>query len=902
MLLSHEPDLDRLRTGSGYLATLLKNEHIVHWLVQERNLWRNIPLPELYRDLNRVCTRCETFKDLALGFRSFKQHHFVRLAGRDLFGLAPFSQVVAQISDLARTSLQVGLQVLASRPKLWMQEDASTGNDVQKLSRHLGVLGLGKLGGGELNFVSDIDLILLRDTPGADIARPNDFKTVLSGLSQALTRLLSESVGGDRVFVVDMRLRPGGKDGELVVSVDRALDHYQIYGRSWERQALLKARPVAGQTSIGHSFLDQVRPFVFRRFLDFQALDELRAMRDRMLHEARSRENQTFDLKMGRGGIREIEFVVQSLQLVYGGRYPELDEPNTLRCLQVLQELGLMPEDTVVTLSAAYVFLRRAEHWVQLDRNRQTHVLPRSEEDMDRLAVVLDFASGRELSQALQEVQEEVHGQFMALFRSSSSSLEREGLERGSPGEGDLAGQVVPCPPFARDVRRAVQTVMDHRLGANSQQPAWEEWSYRLTELFHKAGLRPGLVFLLNEYPSWLEELLYCTAVSQFLSSLLLHQPSLIEGLPRQEGTGASRTWDEQAWRIVQRESGYEQSLEWIRRLKNERMLNLVLEDIHGRLTLAEVEEGLTAVADWVLQATWEATVEQYFQGQDMPLAVLGLGKLGSREMGYLSDLDLMFVYDPPQESTGDHIPSHVVKLIQRFMRMLSTPLQEGPGYVVDAQIRPSGNYGPLIVTTSRWIDYYSREADIWEVQALLRMRAVAGNLDLGRRLEARAGSLCFQNRSWSLVWPRLCYLRQRMERERSRETQTALDLKLGPGGLADVEFLVQGGQLIQGEQKNHLGLAIRDLLGKAGATRGLEELKLGVLQKWYQALRGLEMRRQILTNQGSSVIKADEFELLLESGLWPPAGERQQPIQDWTDIHLARRKIREVWDEVCNT
>ncbi|MFP4284273.1 MAG: hypothetical protein ACLFQG_01860 [Desulfovermiculus sp.] len=896
MPLSHEPDLERLRSGSGYLATLLKNEQMVHWLVQERNLWRNIPLPELYRDLDQLCAGCGTFKDLALSFRSFKQRHFLRLAGRDVYGLAPFSQIVAQISDLARTCLQVGLQVLASRPELWMPAFDLSRTDAQKLSGYLGVLGLGKLGGGELNFVSDIDLIFLRDSEEGT-AKQSEFRAGLSRLAQALTRLMAESVDGDRVFVVDMRLRPGGKDGELVVSVEGALNHYQIHGRSWERQALLKARPVAGQRSIGHSFLDQVRPFVFRRFLDFQAIDELKTMRDRMLNEARDMESRPFDLKMGWGGIREIEFVVQSLQLVYGGRYPELDEANTLRCLHLLRALDLMPEDAVKSLSSAYVLLRRTEHWVQLDRNRQTHTLPRSAEDMDRLAVVLSFTSGRELALALQGAREEVHRQFTALFRPSVPSPAKGKVNQENPEQGSSAYQIVPCPPFSREVQKVMQEVMD-RLGHTARQSGGEEWVYRLTELIHKAGLRPGLVVLINENPVWLEELFFSTAVSQFVASLLLHQPSLIEGLPRKKSAGFTRIWPEQARRIVRHEQGYEQSLEWIRRLKNERMLNLALEDIHGRLTLGELESKLTAVADWVLQVTWETTVGQYLPQQEVPVAILGLGKLGSMEMGYLSDLDLMFVYDPPQ-GAEEHIPSPVVKLIQRFMRMLSTPLQEGPGYAVDAQIRPSGNYGPLIVTRSRWIEYYQQEADIWEIQALLRMRAVAGDMDLGRLLEAEARKFCFQTRSKSSIWFRLCHLRGRMERERSRESPSVLDVKLGPGGLADAEFLVQGAELVQGRERRQRALGVRELLDEFGPGLGLDAATIVLLQNSYQALRSLELRLQLMTNHASSLISRETFDQLQQTGLWPP-GATETLIRDWDDIQVVRREVRKVWAEVC--
>jgi glutamate-ammonia-ligase adenylyltransferase len=375
-----------------------------------------------------------------------------------------------------------------------------------------------------------------------------------------------------------------------------------------------------------------------------------------------------------------------------------------------------------------------------------------------------------------------------------------------------------------------------------------------------------------------------------------LHQPSLLEGLPENELSGPDPLWADRAWSIVHREWGYEQRLEWIRRLKNERMLEIVINDLRGWFGPAEAEEKLTALADWTIQATWEAVINHCAPDLKLPIAILGLGKLGSREMGYLSDVDLMFVC--ALEEDTDRIPGRVVRLIQRFMRMVSTPLQEGPGYVVDAQIRPSGTYGPLVVSVSRWMDYYRREADIWEVQALLRMRAVAGSSSLGQRLEKEAGKICAKSRAREAVWPRLCQLRRRMEMERSRETRSTLDLKLGSGGLADVEFLVQGAQLTQGQEQMR-GLGVMAVIDMFGPEIGLSTLDLHALRKWYIALRSLELRLQLLTNQASSLISRDIFIRLQKSGLWPP-GDAAASIREWIDIQVGRREIRKMWDQMC--
>lgn len=475
---------------------------------------------------------------------------------------------------------------------------------------------------------------------------------------------------------------------------------------------------------------------------------------------------------------------------------------------------------------------------------------------------------------------------------------DEENLEENpAPGE-NIAREFVPCPPFNQDVRRALQAVVCRLERSGHFQD--NRWKYRLGELLHKASVRPGLVVLMNKAPDWLEEVMYASAVCHFVSSLLLHQPSLLEGLPEDKKLGPVRIWEEKSWSILRREGSYEQSLEWIRRLKNERMLNVAVDDLQGKMLPADVEKELTTLADWTIQATWEAIVGKGHARKDLPVSVLALGKLGSREMGYLSDVDLMFVYEP-QEGNGERIPAEVVRLIQRFMRMLSTPLQEGPGYVVDAQIRPSGTYGPLIVTSPRWIDYYRFAADIWEIQALLRMRAAGGDRGLGHRLENEAGTMCAKTRSKDTVWPRLCHLRRRMEEERSRETPSALDIKLGPGGLADVEFLVQGGQLIQGLGAQGQAVAgTRDLISLVAPGLGFEAFQIEALQRWYQALRSLELRMQLMTNQASSLITRDDFTQLEETGLWPPPGT-DALINSWSDIQVARRGIRKVWARVCS-
>ena len=355
-------EIQRVQDASQYLATLLRcRVDFAEWLWDQKNLYKRYPLTGLYQDLRNTIGEVQSFPQMLHAFREYKQRHFLRIGGRDLLGLAPLAETVSQLSDLAGVSLQVGLEVLSSRPEWWADApDVESWHKIRQEVR-LVVMGLGKLGGQELNYVSDVDLLFLCSPGNGSEEYIADSPVLVSRLCQWLARLLADQVVGDRVFQVDLRLRPLGRDGKLVPTLPAAVEHYLHHGRPWERQMLLKARPVAGDRSLGSEFLQEVRPFVFRRFLDFQALDELKAMRDRILAEAVKprRGWQQFDVKLGIGGIREIEFLAQSFQLIYGGRHPELDEPNTLRCFEKLKGLGLLGCEIVEELKECYIFLRR---------------------------------------------------------------------------------------------------------------------------------------------------------------------------------------------------------------------------------------------------------------------------------------------------------------------------------------------------------------------------------------------------------------------------------------------------------------------------------------------------------------------------------------------------------------
>ncbi len=911
------PELEHICSVSQYLATLLRrNPDFLHWLWHGRQIRRRYPLTELYESLKSQAAAADSFRGLLKVYRSFKQLHFLRIGARDLLGWAGLEETTAQLSDLARVALQVGLETLQNRPRWWLDDDDdSLWQEVRPLWR-LVVLGLGKLGGEELNYVSDIDLSYFRRRREPTAEVPERSVVLLNRLCQRLAALLSDPVNGDRVFLVDLRLRPGGKEGELVPSVDAASEYYLNHGRTWERQMLLKARPVAGDRSLGTAFIQEVRPFVFRRFLDFQALDELKAMRDRILAEVgRQKVRGRFDVKLGEGGIREIEFMVQAFQLIYGGRYPDLDEPNTLRCLNKVEASGLLPAAVIADMRNAYTFLRRVEHWIQLDQNRRTQKIPRSPGARIRLAEALGYNGDfQRLSEELRAHCARVHDHFSQLFRSQDTgdAVEAEGEESSSGGARQEAGGwdraslarsfsgvCSALDSFPDSVRQTVGGVL-RGFQRRCDDSILEKIDARLAGYFIQVKRRPGLRRAFEQSASWIEGLCRGIGQSELVASLLSHQPSLIDGVTEMgEGALDGVGWEVFADRVLGKIQSFEEAVEWIRRLKNERLLALALRDLAGDLPSPGLEENLTGLADFVVERTYERVLDLLRLPRGLPLIVLALGKLGSRELNYLSDLDIMFVYDPAPGEPGDRIPSQVVRLIQRFNRMLSVPLQEGPGYAVDTRLRPTGNYGPLVVTRKAWVNYYAKKADLWEIQALLRMRPVAGSEKLAQWVRQAQEEICYRLRRPEDVWPRLCHLRSRMEAERSGDGGDWIDLKLGYGGVVDFEFFVQGFLLIHGDKElggygGNVRRALPGILAEMVSSGKKRELV-----KIFDDFRAMEQRLQLHLNLSTSKLSRSQFDTLVQLGLWPVA-ERGARIETWQDFHTVRRRVRALWERVC--
>ncbi len=875
---------------SNYLMRILNEEEHYKWLISENNILKKFSIIELYKDAKNLFKEIKNLNHVYKKLRSFKQRHFFRIAFADFVKGERFNDIVSQISDLASVSIQAVIDILWERPELWLDENkAVLWKDIRENFKIL-VIGFGKLGGHELNYVSDVDIAYFYDS------KNSLYKNLINLLFQNLTRIISEIKFGDRVFEIDLRLRPAGKESEIASSVDFALEYYLNLGQIWDRIALLKADFIAGDRLLSGRFFQEIKPFVFRRFLDFQSLEEVKKIRNEIIFQSKKRTfKNKIDLKLGIGGIREIEFFVQTFQLIYGGRYPALQKKNTLEVLDSLHNLGFVPKDDYETLKESYILLRRLEHCVQLENNTHTSTVLFNEEKFERYATALHFKSGKELFEKVKDLMNRTNKIFKALFLQEESKSSVFVSNQDKLGFADLFKKL--STSAQQVIKDSLESLIEK---IENREDLIQHGISKVKKFLTAINSRPGIRKLINFAYDWLELLIRSIFLSDFVSSLLSAQPSLVEVLNDKELTSLTPSiWKKRSISLVE---GFEpdEKIERIRKLKNERMLFLSLMDINGALKLKEILLNLSELADFVIEQTFLTLCDKLGFSPELPLAIFGLGKLGSKEMGYFSDLDLMFVWDP-EDKNSDIIPEKVVKLVQRLLRMLSINLQEGPGYEVDTKIRPSGNYGPLIVTRRNWEDYYFSQADIWEIQSLLRFRFVCGKNKTGEFLEKKAEELCFAQKDEKKVWSRIDYLRKRIEKERANENgKDKVDIKLGYGGLVDLEFFIQGTQLTRGHLYENL--RNRDPWRLLDETLKVWNIPLetrSFLQRTFYEYKSLLLRFQLFSGLNLSSIRKHQFEDMIRLTLWPT--EDKVLIENWENLLNVRKKVRRFYEHITD-
>jgi glutamate-ammonia-ligase adenylyltransferase len=747
--------------------------------------------------------------------RRLRRRELVRIAWRDLAGGAALAETLSDLSALADAAIVTALSFASRELGARHGTPRSPRADVQELV----VVGMGKLGGCELNFSSDIDLIFLFPESGeTDGPRPVSNEEYFTRLGQALIRLLDQRSAEGFVFRVDMRLRPLGEPGPLVMNFGALEGYLQQHGRDWERYAWVKARAVTGEARYRGLYDEVVRPFVYRRYLDFGVYESLREMKAMIAREVARRELQD-NIKLGPGGIREIEFIVQAQQLIRGGAEPGLQTPSLQAALPRLAGAKLLPATTVAGLHEAYDFLRRVENRLQMVDDAQTHALPADALGRERLAAAMGFPEWVEFSRALEARRAAVSGHFtnVVLGRGSAGdpppAALLESLWAAEPALERIAGDIAQFgfadpEAAARILLELRQSAYFRRLDEHGrrrlatllprilQQTDRQEVLTRLLSIIEAIGGRTAYLALLNENSQALGRLVQICGLGDFLAQQVASHPLLLdelldsrvfETLPDRMQFG-----QELAARLEHAGSDDEQRVDALRHFRRAAMFRVAMLDLTGRLPLMQVSDRLTDVAELVLEKAlalaWQHTVARHGEPQAR-VAIAGYGKLGGMELGYGSDLDLVFLHD-----SGGAVENEVffLRLAQRLVHLLTVHTAAGRLYDVDVRLRPSGKGGLAFTQIGAFEAYQRREAWTWEHQALLHSRWVAGDARLGAEFTRIRRAVLMEAVKRETLRDDIVAMRERMRAGHGATREGFFDLKQDRGGIADIEFLAQ--------------------------------------------------------------------------------------------------------------
>ena len=820
------PDLKSLR------RVIVGSEFIARNLETTKDLLRDITASAAPRKPGEITKTignlAQDTSTLMSALRQIRKIEITRLGWRDLMGLAPLHEVMLTLSELADAAIDAALSCAHQKIREHYGDPIGevSGEPVQ-----LSVIGLGKLGGRELNMSSDVDLLFsFRESGYTDGSKSISNHEFFVKVGQHLIDLLQRPTDQGIVFRVDMRLRPNGNSGPLALSFD-ALDHYYLtHGRDWERYALIKARPVGGDMDAGQELIENIRPFIYRKYLDFGAIDAIRRMKS-LIEQEQSKKSLARNLKLGRGGIREIEFVVQSHQLIFGGRDKRLQTPSFYQALQLLPEAQTLSQDTCHQLKQAYEFLRSIEHRLQILDDQQTHSLPTEDVSRARVAFSSGFESPEALELELATVTENVHSVFQSVFNEATA----EGSGKPDSGFEDLwrsavAEQAEPeqiaqlgfeepvqiksllegiprsrfYQAFSREGRERLDTLMPKIL---QQCLASEYPDTALTRsifLIQSIGRRSAYLALLSENPLALSQLVRLVGASSEISQWIAKHPVILDELldpiatfqvkDRLEITQELGTKMERAG--IDLEAG----MEALREFRQAYTLRVAAADIAGLIDTKTVALSLSALAGALLDESLklaEATLTTVERPSDTDLGIIAYGKLGSEELGYHSDLDIVFVFDESPESENTELSArrhYYRRLVQRLTHILTTRTSAGEVYEIDTRLRPSGNSGTVVTPLRVYAQYLKESAWTWEHQALVRARLVVGHEPLQRKFSDIRRVILSQPRNNEKLHQDLCQMRQRM-RDHHRSEHAPLvdfDLKHDPGGLIDIEFLCQ--------------------------------------------------------------------------------------------------------------
>ena len=902
-------DLERVAPASEFVVrALTARPELLGELVDSGDLGRAYDEGEYARRVEQALAEATDDNALGAALRRLRRRELVRIVWRDLAGRAELDATTVDLSAFAEACIDGALGHLESwqRAEMGTPMGANSGT-IQRLV----VLGMGKLGAGELNVSSDIDLIFAfpeaGETAGAN--RSVDNERYFTRLGQRLIQALDATTAEGRVFRVDMRLRPFGDAGALVASFDALETYYQLHGREWERYALIKARVVGGDRTAGAALMEQLRPFVYRRYLDYGAFESIRDMKTLINREVR-RKGLEENIKLGAGGIREVEFIAQAFQLIRGGRDSELRRRDLRGVLRLLANDEVLTDYAARELDAAYVFLRHLEHRLQARADRQTHELPVDADERAVLAWEMGEADWPALAERIRDERDRVRGHFEQVFSAPQTEhadtdpgdlalVWQEGLE-AAEADAALAAAGFDDPGTARERlvalrrghayrglsnrgRERLDHLMPLLLGAVGGRDAPARTLERALELVERIARRSVYLALLVENPMALSQLVKLCEASPWIAKQLGQHPVLLDDLldPATLYRPPDRAeLERDADLRLRRIDGddLEAQMDALRDFAQAAMLRVAAADVAEAMPLMVVSDHLTHLAevilDRVLTLAWSHLTARHGRPScrrdgavcDTGFAIIGYGKLGGWELGYGSDLDLVFLHDSETEdepTDGDRPVASAVffaRLAQRIIHLLGAQTASGTLYEVDVRLRPSGAAGLLVTNLEGFRHYQEESAWTWEHQALVRARPVAGDPAVSETFQATRREILTRPRDPETVQAEVRDMRRRMREAHGSSGGGQFDLKQDPGGMADIEFMVQYGVLAHAHEHPELvdftdNIRLLERLAEAGCLTAEEAESLAGAYRAYRA-----RRHRLTLQEAPTVVPATEF------------------------------------------
>ena len=810
-----EACLARTTRASRYAERLLHaHPNLIVWLQE------NAPAPLPAHAMRRMLlTDSADEAEFHASLRNLRRHTMLHSIFRDINRLAGLDEIVSTVSILAEVTVQAALRFHSRALATRFGVVADLANSEQAA---LLIVAMGKLGGMELNVSSDIDLIFIHADDG-DATAARSWHEFHAELGKRVIRALDHVDENGFVFRVDMRLRPFGASGPLVTSLDTLENYFVTQARPWERYAWLKARSITGNATTISALEDLVKPFVYRRYHDYAAIEEMRELHGQIRADA-TRRNRLDDIKVGVGGIREIEFIAQLFQLIRGGREPALQTRSTRAALSQLATLSIVTQPRVDALQAAYVFLRNLEHRLQYLDDQQTQLLPANEEDRQRIAEAMNVADWPALLYTLNRHRQQVTTEFEALFAGGAEKDMRTDPISKAEGVAELCRHIAETEgadavAIAEIEKRTntwlnsprtltltnkscsrIKALIPQALHAALHYDKSPRTFFRLFDLIEAIDKRETYLALLTEYPHVLERVARLAAKSVWAADFLKKHPILLDELIAADSNLAGSVGID--WKAEQMQlraacdhasNDAERQYEILRHTKQVITLKLNVADIEGRLGVMALSDELSRLADMLLDTAlvlaWRSIAANKTPTWTPPkgFAVIGYGKLGSKELGYASDLDLVFLFDPTIADESERLP----KFAQRLNSWLNTLTAGGVLFETDLRLRPDGISGLLVSPIDAFRDYQLHRAQTWEHQALTRARFCAGDTTLATPFEAIRREVLAAARDKTKLRDEIKAMREKMRAEK-KDRGDHLDLKHTRGGIVDVEFIVQ--------------------------------------------------------------------------------------------------------------